>query len=336
MSSVSSLDQLMQMISGYQVSQIVLTVGELGLPDLLKDGPASAEVLAEKCGADPVRLFRLLRAAASVGIFAETDPGVFAMTPLAEPLQSDHPFSLHPLTLMMGGEHYASWGRLRNAVQSPDENAFEAVYGMPFFEYLGKNPGPAAIFDAAMTSIHGRETDAILGVYDFSQFGVIADVGGGNGSKLISVLTKHPEVRGMLFDLPHVVERAVPHFVAAGVDDRVRAIGGDFFAQVPSGADAYMMRHIIHDWDDQKSALILKNCRAAMQPGQKLLLVEYVIPAGNDPFFGKLLDLTMMLIPGGKERTETEYRELLAGCGFQLDRVIPSEQPISVLESVAV
>ncbi|PQO47325.1 methyltransferase [Blastopirellula marina] len=335
MSSVSPLDQLMQMISGYQVSQVILTVGELGLADLVKDGPMSAEAMAKQCGASPERLYRLLRASASVGIFAETDPGVFVSTPLSEPLQSDHPFSLRPTALMMGGEHYGTWGRLTQAVTS-SENAFEAGYGMPFFEYLGKNPESAAIFDAAMTSIHGRETEAILDVYDFSQFGVIADIGGGNGSKLVSVLSKHPEVRGMLFDLPHVVERAVPNFVAAGVNDRVQAVGGDFFAAVPAGADAYMMRHIIHDWDDEKSSLILKNCRAAMQPGQKLLLVEYVIPAGNDPFFGKLLDLTMMLIPGGKERTEAEYRELLAGCGFQLDRVIPSEQPISVLESVAV
>lgn len=335
MSNVSSLDQLMQMICGYQVSQIVLSVGELGLSDLLRQGPASVEDLAQQCDANPDRLYRLLRAAASLGIFAETEPRVFAMTALAEPLQSDHPLSLQPLTLMMGGEHYASWGRLRSAVQS-NENAFEQEYGEPFFDYLGKNPKSAAIFDAAMTSIHGRETDAILEVYDFSQFDVLADVGGGNGSKLISVLTKHPQLRGVLVDLPHVVDRAAPNFVAAGVNDRMTLVGGDFFKEVTSGADAYMMRHIIHDWDDEKSTLILKNCRAAMQPGQKLLLVEYVIPAGNEPFAGKLLDLTMMLIPGGKERTEAEYRELVAGCGFQLDRVINTSQPISVLESTAI
>ncbi|MCC9605855.1 acetylserotonin O-methyltransferase [Blastopirellula sp. JC732] len=335
MSSVSPLDQLMQMISGYQVSQIVMTVSEMGIADLLKKGPASVEVLAQQCGAKPERLYRLLRAAASVGVFAETDPGIFTMTPLAEPLQSDHPLTLRPFAIMMLDEHYVTWGRLGASVKS-DENAFEAAYGEPFFDFLGKNPKSAAIFDAAMTSIHGRETEAILDAYDFSQFGTIADVGGGNGSKLIAVLQKHPQLCGMLFDLPHVVERAAPNFTEAKVDDRMTLVGGDFFAEVPSGADAYMMRHIIHDWDDEKSALILKNCRAAMKPGQKLLLVEYVIPAGNDPFFGKLLDLTMMLIPGGKERTESEYRDLLASCGFRLDGVINTSQAISVLESFAV
>ncbi|EAQ81826.1 methyltransferase [Blastopirellula marina] len=335
MTNASPHDQLMQMICGYQVSQIVLTVGELGLPDLLKQGPTSVEDLAQACSANPDRLYRLLRAAASLGVFTETEPRVFAATPLSEILQSDHPTSLQPLTLMMGSEHYAAWGRLRRAVQS-NENEFEQEFGLPFFDYLSQHPESAAIFDAAMTSIHGRETAAILEAYDFSQFGLIADVGGGNGSKLIALLTKHPQVRGMLVDLPHVVERAAPNFVAAGVNERMTLIGGDFFVEVPSGADAYMMRHIIHDWDDEKSTLILKNCRAAMQPGQKLLLVEYVIPSGDEPFFGKLLDLTMMLIPGGKERTEAEYRDLVAGCGFQLQRVIRTDQPISILESTAI
>ncbi|TWT39244.1 methyltransferase [Blastopirellula retiformator] len=335
MSSASPVEQLMEMIGGFQISQVVLTVGELGLADLLKDGPCSVEDLAQDCGANPERLYRLLRAAASVGVFAETDPHVFKMTPLAEPLASDHPYSLRSFSQMMRDEHFAVWGRLASAVRS-DENAFQEMYGQEFFTYLGDHPKSAAIFDAAMTSYHGRETEAILDAYDFSQFDMIADIGGGNGSKLAAVLTKHPQLRGLLFDLPHVVERAAEKLESSRVSDRATLIGGDFFAEVPRSADGYMMRHIIHDWDDEKSTLILKNCRAAMEPGQKLLLIEYIIPPGNEPSFGKFIDLTMMLIPGGKERTEAEYRDLLAGCGFQLERVINTTQPISIIESSAV
>ena len=185
-----------------------------------------------------------------------------------------------------------------------------------------------------MTGIHGRETGAILDAYDFSGINVIADIGGGNGSKITAILQRYPEMRGILFDLPHVVERAKPHIEAAGLSDRCQLVDGDFFQSIPSGADAYVMRHIIHDWDDDKSLTILKNCHAVMSPGNKLLLVESVIPPGNDPFMGKFLDLTMMLIPGGKERTEDEYRELYDKAGFDLVRIVPTSTEVSVIEGI--
>jgi hypothetical protein len=187
-----------------------------------------------------------------------------------------------------------------------------------------------------MTSIHGAETQAMLDAYDFSPFTTLVDVGGGNGSVLAAVLGRHPGLRGVLFDRPDVVERAGPNLQAAGLQDRCAAVGGNFFESVPAGGDAYLMRHIIHDWDDEQSLAILRNCRKVMRPAGKLLLVETVIPPGNDPCFAKLLDLNMLVIPGGLERTEREYRELLAAAGFGLARIIPTRAEVSVIEGVPV
>jgi hypothetical protein len=278
-------------------------------------------------------LYRLLRALASVGIFAEEDGKRFSLTPLAEPLRSDVAGSQQSLALMMGDAQYRAWGNLVDTVQTGD-NAYEKIFGKPIFDHLAEQPEKARIFDDAMTGIHGRETGAILDAYDFSDINVIADIGGGNGSKITAILQKHPEMRGILFDLPHVVGRARPNIEAAGLGDRCQLVSGDFFQSVPSGADAYVMRHIIHDWDDEKSHTILRNCHAVMSPGNKLLLVESVIPPGNDPFMGKFLDLTMMLIPGGKERTEDEYRELYDSAGFDLVRVVPTTTEVSVIEGI--
>ena len=184
-----------------------------------------------------------------------------------------------------------------------------------------------------MVGIHGRESNAALDAYDLSDMGVVADIGGGNGSMLTMALEKHTNVKGILFDLPHVVDRAKHGLEAAGLLDRCKVVGGNFFESVPGGADAYLMRHIIHDWDDEKSLTILRNCHAAMSSTSKLLIIESVIPPGNEPFHGKLLDLVMLLIPGGKERTEDEYRTLLGKAGFKLSQIVPTKTEISVIEA---
>jgi hypothetical protein len=323
--------RLTSLISGYWVSQAVYAAAKFGLADLLKGGPRSATDLAAVSGAKPDRLFRLLRALASVGVFAETTPGVFQLTPTADLLRSDVEGSQRALALMMGEEHYEVWGRLVEVLRT-DENAFEKQFGLPVFDYLAKNPEKGKIFDAAMVGIHGRETAAVLEAYDFSDLGRLVDVGGGNGSKLTGILQRYPSLRGTLYDLPHVVERARPLLQAAGVADRCELVGGNFFANVPGGGDAYLMRHIIHDWNDEQSLTILRNIHRAMPDDGRLLLVESVIPPGNGPFAAKLLDLTMMLIPGGKERTEAEYRELYAAAGFMLVRIVPTSTEISVIE----
>ncbi len=333
MTDIPPQAQLGQMITGYWTSQAIYAAAKFGIADLLTDGPMSVEELASATQTKPELLYRLLRALASVGIFAEDDERQFSLTPLAEPLRSDVQGSQRSLTLMMGEDQYRAWGNLADTIQTGD-NAYEKVIGVPIFDHLAEQPEKARIFDDAMTGIHGRETGAILDAYDFAGINVIADIGGGNGSKITAILQKYPEMRGILFDLPHVVERARPNIEAAELIDRCQLVSGDFFQSVPSGADAYVMRHIIHDWDDEKSLTILRNCHAVMAQGNKLLLVESVIPSGNDPFMGKFLDLTMMLIPGGKERTEDEYRELYDKAGFDLVRIVPTSTEVSVVEGI--
>jgi O-methyltransferase domain/Dimerisation domain len=325
--------QLDQMITGYWVSQAIYAAAKFGIADLLKDGPRSVDALAEASGTNADALYRLLRALASVGIFGETGPRQFAMTPLAEPLRSDVDGSKRALALMSGDEQFRTWCDIDYSVRT-GKTAFDEVFGKPIFAYLGEHPDKAHIFDAAMTGIHGRETGDVLDVYDFSGVKVLADIGGGNGSNIVSILRQYPAMNGVLFDLPHVVERAKARVDAAGLADRCRRVGGDFFRSVPQGADAYLMRHIIHDWDDQKSSLILRNCHAAMPADGRLLVVESVIPPGNERFAGKFLDLVMLLIPGGKERTEAEYRVLFDKSGFELTKIVRTKTELSVIEGM--
>ncbi len=324
--------QLDQMITGYWVSQAIYAAAKFGIADLLKDGTRTVDELADATSADRDALYRLLRALASVGVFAEESPRRFGLTPLAELLRSDVDGSKRALSLMSGDEQFQTWAEIEYSIRT-GKTAFEKVFGKPIFEYLGEHPEKARIFDAAMTGIHGRETDDVLGAYDFSGIRMLADIGGGNGLNLISVLQKYPEMKGILFDLPHVVERARERIEAAGVGDRCELIAGDFFESVPEGADAYFLRHIIHDWDDERSLTILRNCHAAMAPAGRLLVVESVIPEGNQPFVGKLLDLVMLLIPGGKERSEPEYRSLFGQVGFAISRIVPTGTELSIIEA---
>lgn len=333
MNEVSPPAQLGQMITGYWVSQAIYAAAKLGVADHLTDGPKSIAELAAATETKSDFLYRLLRALASVGIFAEGNEKRFALTPLAEPLQSHVPDSQRALALMVGEEQFLAWSRLVDTVQT-GENAFQAAFGQPIFEYLANHPDKAQVFDSAMTGIHGRETGAMLDVYDFSGIQVLADIGGGNGSKITAILQRYPEMRGILFDMPHVVDRARANIESAGLSERCALVGGDFFESVPETADAYVLRHIIHDWDDKKALEILKSCHAAMKPGQRLLVVESVIPPGNDPHMGKFLDLAMMLLPGGKERTAEEYRELFDAAGFELQRIVPTAADVSVMEGI--
>ena len=331
MTEASPHQQLDGMITGYWISQALYAAAKFGIADHLKDGSRSVEDLAEATSTNPEALFRLLRALASVGIFAEGEARQFSLTPLAEPLRSDVAGSKRALALMSGDEQFRAWAEIAHSIET-GKTAFEKVYGTPIFDYLGENPDKARIFDAAMVGIHGRESNAILDAYDFSRMRVVADIGGGNGSQIISVLQKHPKMKAVLFDLPHVIERAKERIESAGLSERCELVGGNFFDAVPEGADAYLMRHIIHDWDDQKSLTILRNCSKAMSSDSKLLVVESVIPPGNEPFGGKFLDLVMLLIPGGKERTEDEYRTLFGKAGVELTRVVPTETEISIIE----
>jgi hypothetical protein len=324
---------LRQLVAGYWHSQCVYVAAKLGIADLLKDGPLSLEDLARQTKAHPHSLYRLLRGLASLGVFAEEDERRFTLTPAAALLQDDVPGSQRAMAIMMGEEHYKSWGELFYSVQT-GKPSFEKIFGKPVFEFLSERPEQAAIFDRAMVGVHGRETCAVLDAYDFSAFSSIADIGGGNGSTLCGILQRHPRLHGTLFDLPGVIGRAHQNVEKAGLSDRLHLVTGDFFESVPSGAETYFLRHIIHDWDDEKALWILENVRRAMGEEGRVLVVESVIPPGNDPCFGKLLDLTMLVIPGGQERTEDEYRTLFGKAGFRLSRIVPTQAEVSVIEGV--
>ncbi len=333
MTVIAPHQQLDQMITGYWSSQAIYAAASLGIADLLTAGPQTAEQLATATDTNAGALYRLLRALASVGIFAENAQQEFAITPLAECLRSDVPGSKRALAMMSGDEHFRAWGEILFSIRT-GKTSFDKVFEKPFFEYLPEHPDKAQIFDQAMTGIHGRETDVILQSYDFSEMKTLLDIGGGNGSNITSILNKYPDMQGTLFDLPHVVERAQPHIEQAGLSNRCHLVGGSFFESVPEGADAYFMRHIIHDWDDEKSLTILRNCHTAMPEHSKLLVVDSVIPAGNEPFAGKFLDLVMLLIPGGKERTAEEFRSLFEQAGFELIRIIPTKSELSIIECI--
>jgi hypothetical protein len=327
----SAAEAVNRLITGYWSTQAVYVAAKLGLADLVKVQPRSAEDLAGATQTHAPSLYRLLRALVSLGVFQSDGERRFSLTPVGERLCSDAPGSQRALAIMSGEEHYLAWGELLYSVQT-GQIGFDKIYGMPVFDFLSRNQEQAKIFDAAMVGVHGRESAAMTAAYDFSGIKVLADVGGGNGSLLIAVLQAFPQLRGLLYDLPGVVARAQANLQAAGVAERCQVVSGSFFESVPSGADAYLMRHIIHDWDDVRATTILKNVRQAMPDDGRLLVVEGIIPDDNEPSFSKLLDLTMLVIPGGKERTLAEYRELYQSCGFELSRIVPTKAEVSVIE----
>jgi SAM-dependent methyltransferase len=328
----SRMEFFKQMFSGSWITQGIWVAAELGIADLLIDGPRTAGELAEKTHTNGNALYRVLRALASVGIFAEDAHGRFSLTPLADLLRTDASASQRPFAIMMGAEFHGAWGELLHSVRA-GEPGFEKKFGVPFFQYMTERPERGKIYDAAMTGVHGGETEPMLDAYDFSPFQTVIDIGGGNGLVLAAILQRHPTIKGILFDLPAVADRARSIISGAGLSDRCQIVGGDFFSSVPVGGDAYVMRHIIHDWDDDEAIAILRNCREAMNPEGRILVVETVIPPGNEPCFGKWLDL-MMLVVGGRERTEEQYRRLFSEAGLKLNRIVPTALEISVIEGV--
>jgi hypothetical protein len=333
MSKPEPSQQLVQMIVGSWVSRAIYAAAKLEIADRLAAGPLAAEKLAVAAGVAGRPLYRLLRALAGVGVFAQETDGRFRLNPLAEFLRKNVPDSFWAFAVMIGEEQHRCWDDLPEAVRT-GEPVFERIYGGPIFAYLSQHPEQAKIFDTAMTSFSGRTMQAMLDAYDLSGIAILADVGGGLGTNLAAALHRYPAMRGVLFDQPHVVERARPRLEAAGFADRCAVVCGDFFETAPRGADAYMLGHIIHDWDDIQAGLILDNVRRGMPARSKLLLVEHVLPVGDGSSFGKLLDLHMMVVLGGLERTEADYRHLLANHGFRLTRVVPTAGEVSVVEGV--
>lgn len=323
---------MVQMLAGKFVSRALAVAAELGIADLLREGERSTADLAAAAGAHEPSLYRVLRALASIGVFTETGPRRFALTPLAECLRSDVPDSLRAMAQLWSiPMAWDAWRELSHCVRTGETGMQPLGIENPF-TYLQQHPEQAAVFNDAMTQFSHQTAPAVAEAYDFSRLRKLVDVGGGHGYLLTTVLQQYPELRGVLFDLPQVIEGAHTVIGKSSAFGRCEVAAGNMFQSVPEGADAYMMKHIIHDWNDERCGVILGNCRRAMAPDGRLLVVDMVIPAGNDPFFGKLLDLEMMAIPGGKERTEEEFRALFAASGFELVKVHATAAPVSVIE----
>jgi hypothetical protein len=308
---------LMRLLDGFRVTQTICAAVELGVPDLLADGARTSDELAQASGADPSALYRLLRALASLGVLHEADERRFSLTPLGKPLRSDVPGSLRGWVRLTGRDYlWRSWGNFATAVRS-GENAFRSLHGADVWEWRADHPEESAIFDEAMRSTTLAANTAILAAYDFGRFGTVVDVGGGTGTLLASILKAHPVTRGILFDQAHVVAGAESVLHAAGVADRCEIAAGSFFENVPEGGDAYTLKSIIHDWEDEESVAILRACRAAMGPDAAVLVIERDLGPPNENAAAKISDLNMLVMPGGRERTEEEYEQLFARAGLR-------------------
>ena len=325
--------QLIQMAAGSWVAAALYGAAKLGLADLLADGPRTAADIAPATGAHAPTLHRFLRTLGSLGLVTDTGGGRFALTPLGEALKTGAPGAARSTIMMFGGPiFWRSWEEIVYSLQT-GKTGFEKVWGMGAFDYLAQHPEEASLFSETMVGFHGSEPPTVAEAYDFSSLKTVVDIGGASGNMLAAILTRHPSVRGVLYDLPHVVRDAPALLKARGIDDRVAIESGSFFERVPSGGDAYIMSHIIHDWSEEQCLTILGHCRRAMKPDGRLLIIEMVLPEGSAPHPGKMLDMMMLAGPGGQERTAPEYAALLQKAGFALTRVVPTASAVSVVDA---
>jgi hypothetical protein len=324
---------VMELILATWLSQAITAAAQLGIADALAAGPLTAEELGQEVGADPDAVARLMRALISRGIFRRRG-NRFGLNALGDTLRSDAPVSMAGAALFFGSkEHREHWTSLADSIRT-GKASVPTIRGMEFFEYVAENPQFAALFNDAMTSTSEMLEAALVAVADLNRFRTIADVGGGHGRLLAAMLAAAPDARGVLVDLPDVVAGAPALFAERGVTERVRIEGGSFFDGVPEGADAYVMKNVLHDWDDDKATDILRNVRAVSDSGTTLLLFEMVIPDHDREFFGKLVDLEMLLVAGSFERSEKQWRTVLERGGFRLTRIVPTAGPVSVVEAV--
>jgi len=326
--------QLMQMLFGFAASRAIGVSAELCIADLLKDGPKTAEELAQQTGVHARSLYRVLRACASIGVYSEDNEKRFSLTPLAEPLVSDAPGSLRAFAEMITCDwQFQTWAELPYSVKT-GKPSFEKVFGKSSFEYFWSDEKAGRVFNDAMTSNSAFASVATVNAYDFSSISKLVDVGGGHGFLLASILAKYGNLKGVLYDMPDIVAQAEKLLSEHGVTNRCATVGGDFFKSVPTGGDAYIMKHIIHDWNDAQCVALLQNCRKAMTDNGKILVVEMIVPKGNEPSPAKFLDLQMLQYLPGCERTEEEYGELFDKAGLELTRIIPTMSPFSIIEGV--
>jgi hypothetical protein len=326
--------QLIQMGTAYWASRVLYAAAKLGLADHLAGGPKNAAELATVTRTHQPSLNRLMRALGNLGVLSEDIDHRFTLTSLGSALKRGAPGSARATILALAGDYWwRGWEHFLYCLET-GKTGSEKADGKTVFDYLAQHPQEALDFNEAMIGFHGNEPPAIAAAYDFSKFQTVIDVGGGTGNLLIEILKRHIGPRGVLFDQPDVVREATALIQTHGLASRVTVEGGDFFKSVPAGGDAYVLSHVIHDWNEDQCLTILGNCRRAMKPGARLLIVEMVLPAGDTPHPGKMLDLAMLVMPGGQERTEEEYGTLLGKGGFRITRVVPTKSAVGVVDAV--
>jgi SAM-dependent methyltransferase len=325
-------NEILRLGFGFAVSQALRVAAELKIADLLEKGERTVDDLAGEAGANAGALYRVLRLLASEGVFLEMSPRRFQQTDLSAALRSDAPRSPRDYIRMVNSEPYQAFHHLLHSVRT-GEPAFERVFGAPRFAWLSAHPEQAELFQRAMIGIGAGANEAVAEACDYSLFQRIVDVGGGHGQLLSAILSRNPALSGVLFDLPAGIAAAATGI--GGPLPRTELVAGDFFPAAPQGADAYIMKRVIHDWDDERAILILRNCRNAMRPGGKILIAETLVEAGNAPDLNKMLDVTMLAVTGGVERSEDQFAKLLTEAGLRLDRRIVTASSLSILEASA-
>ncbi len=325
--------QLIQIGTGHWVANMIWAAAEYGLADHVTSTPRSTAEIASELGFHAHSLHRLFRTLSSIGVFSLDAEGRVVHTPMSESLKTGAPGNARSTIRVMAGP--VMWNPLMNIGHSlrTGLTAFENFHGMPIFDYFAKHPDMAALFSESMVGIHGPEPPAVAQAYDFSGFKTIVDVGGATGNMLAHILSRYPQPKGILYDLPHVTPHAPALLQAHGVAPRVTIETGSFFDSVPSGGDAYILSHIIHDWNESQCLTILGNVRKAIAPEGKLFIVEFVLPEDNSPHFGKITVIVMLTMPGCEERTAKDYATLLAKAGFKLNRVVPTTTPVGIVEA---
>ena len=335
-SELSPSERMIQLTSGHVIAQALYVVAELGIADRLATGPRESAALAQAVGVHAPSLYRVLRTLASIGVFVEHANQSFELTSLGKTLRSDVPGSVRAWALVNCGISWRAYGELLHAVQT-GQPAFDRAYGMSVFDYTARHPEAMDLFGKMLIDFSSQEVAAIASTYSLSDVNSIMDVGGGSGNLLAALLQANPSLHGTVFERPAAAEMAVQWLHAAGLSDRSDVLDGDFFESVPTGADVCVLSHVLHDWDEAHCLTLLTNCRRAIPPHGRLLIVETILPEPNKPSIGRLLDLIMLAnSPSGRERTVEEYRDLLEKADFRLERIIATASPVSVIEAVPV
>lgn len=325
--------QLMKFIVGKWISKPIYVAAELGIADMLVEGPKSIQDLAIESKTHSASLYRMMRALASVGIFSETKDQNFELTPMAECLKRG---AMRSIVLMFNSNWSdKAWGYFMDSVKTGN-TTFQKAYGMPLSDWLEKNPQAAEVFNEANATKAASSHRAIVDEYDFSGIDALTDVGGGLGTLMVEILSANPLMKGIVADTYSVIQETNKIIKARGFENRCRAVECDFFQKIPSGSDVYLMSNILHDWSDEQCRIILANCKYAMRKESKLLVVEMIVPPGNEPCVAKLLDLEMFVMTGGRERTEAEFKDLFESSGFKLSRIIPTKENVCIIEGIRV